>query len=94
VPPFRQRKDDVLTLLEYFVHRFARRVGKNFRKIDKRTLEIFHSYDWPGNVRELQNVVERSVIVSSGDVFCVDEAWLSTEARRATFREPVLEIHR
>ena len=91
VPPFRQRKDDVLTLLEYFVHRFARRVGKNFRKIDKRTLEIFHSYDWPGNVRELQNVVERSVIVSSGDVFCVDEAWLSTEARRATFREPVLE---
>jgi transcriptional regulator with AAA-type ATPase domain len=53
------------------------------RNRDKGTLELFRSYDWPGNIRELQNVVEKSVIVSSGDVFCVDEAWLSTETRRA-----------
>ncbi len=68
VPPLRERKDDLLMLLEYFVHRYARKAGKNFGKIDKRTLELFRSYDWPGNIRELQNVVERSVIVSSGDV--------------------------
>jgi PAS domain S-box-containing protein len=80
VPPLRERKDDILTLLEYFVQRFGRKLGKNFSKIDKRTVELFRSYDWPGNVRELQNVVERSVIVSSDDVFCVDEAWLSTDA--------------
>jgi Sigma-54 interaction domain len=64
VPPLRERKDDILTLLEYFVRRFGRKVGKTFSKIDKRTVELFRSYDWPGNVRELQNVVERSVIVS------------------------------
>jgi transcriptional regulator with GAF, ATPase, and Fis domain len=80
MPPLRERKDDILTLLEYFVQRFGRKLGKNFSRIDKRTVDLFRSYDWPGNVRELQNVVERSVIVSSDDVFCVDEAWLSTDA--------------
>jgi len=39
------------------------------------------AYDWPGNIRELQNVIERSVILSTGDVFAVDESWLLTEAR-------------
>jgi PAS domain S-box-containing protein len=82
MPPLRERKDDILTLLEYFVQRFGRKLGKNFSRIDKRTVELFKSYDWPGNVRELQNVVERSVIVSPDDVFCVDEAWLSTDAAK------------
>jgi PAS domain S-box-containing protein len=82
MPPLRERKDDILTLLEYFVQRFGRKLGKNFSRIDKRTVELFRSYDWPGNVRELQNVVERSVIVSPDGVFCVDEAWLSTDAAK------------
>jgi len=76
VPPLRERKDDILILLEYFVKRYASRTGKNFRSIDKKTLELFESYEWPGNIRELQNVIERSVIVSSGDVFSIDESWL------------------
>src|SRR6267378_2927986 len=84
VPPLRERKDDVLMLLEYFVHRYAKKVGKNFGKIDKRTVELFRSYPWPGNIRELQNVVERSVIVSSDDAFSVDAAWLSKDSRRVT----------
>jgi PAS domain S-box-containing protein len=82
VPPLRERQDDLLMLLEYFVHRFAQRMGKHFKKIDKRTVELFRSYAWPGNIRELQNVVERSVIVSSDGVFCVDAAWLSSDSRR------------
>jgi len=80
VPPLRQRKDDILMLLEYFVKRYASRAGKNIRTIDKKTLELFESYHWPGNIRELQNIIERSVIVSSGDVFSVDESWLSKES--------------
>jgi PAS domain S-box-containing protein len=80
VPPLRERKDDILVLLEYFVKRFASRTGKNIRSIDKKTLELFQSYSWPGNIRELQNVIERSVILSSGDVFSVDESWLSKES--------------
>src|SRR6267154_2179143 len=84
VPPLRERQDDVLMLLEYFVQRFAQKMGKNFKKIDKRTVELFRSYPWPGNIRELQNVVERSVIVSSGGVFSVDAAWLSKDSRRVS----------
>jgi DNA-binding NtrC family response regulator len=70
------------TLVEYFVQRYARAAGKRIRSIDKNTLELFQSYDWPGNIRELQNVVERSVILTSGDVLRVDELWLSKESSR------------
>ena len=84
VPPLRERQDDVLMLLEHFVHRFGQKMGKHFKKIDKRTVELFRSYPWPGNIRELQNVVERSVIVSSDGLFCVDAAWLSRDSRRVS----------
>lgn len=77
VPPLRERIDDILMLVEYFVRRYAARAGKQFRSIDKKTLELLQGYDWPGNIRELQNVIERSVILNAGDVFAVDESWLS-----------------
>jgi PAS domain S-box-containing protein len=79
VPSLRERKDDILILVEYFVRRYARRAGKNIRSIDKKTLDLLQSYDWPGNIRELQNVIERSVILSAGEVFSVDELWLPKE---------------
>jgi DNA-binding NtrC family response regulator len=53
------------------------------KKIDKRTVELFRS-SLPGNIRELQNVVERSVIVSSDGVFSLDAAWLSRDSRRVS----------
>ncbi len=77
MPPLRERKDDILMLVEYFVQRYANRAGRNIRSIDKKTLDLLQSYDWPGNIRELQNVIERSIILSSADVFSVDELWLS-----------------
>jgi len=86
VPALRERKDDILMLVEYFVQRYASRAGKNIQSIDKTTLDLLQSYDWPGNIRELQNVIERSVILSSGDVFSVDETWLSKETSRPASR--------
>jgi len=77
VQPLRDRKGDIPLLLEYFVQRYARKTGKPFRKIDKKTLRLCQSYDWPGNIRELQNIVERSVILCSGETFWIDEDWLS-----------------
>jgi DNA-binding NtrC family response regulator len=71
-----------LMLVDYFVQRYASRAGKNILSIDQKTLDLLQSYDWPGNIRELQNVIERSVILSSGDVFSVDELWLSKETSR------------
>lgn len=77
VPPLRERKDDLLLLVEYFVQRYSVKAGKEIRSIDKKTLDLLRSYDWPGNIRELQNVIERSVILSPGNVLSVDELWLS-----------------
>jgi len=56
-------------LVEYFVKRYAEKMGKQIRKIDRNTLKQCQLYSWPGNIRELQNIVERSVILSSGDTF-------------------------
>jgi PAS domain S-box-containing protein len=77
MPPLRERKDDILMLVEYFVQRYANRAARNIRSIDQKTLDLLQSYDWPGNIREMQNVIERSIIVNSTDVFSVDELWLS-----------------
>jgi DNA-binding NtrC family response regulator len=54
-------------------------MAKRIRQIEKRTLELCESYQWPGNIRELQNIVERSVILCSGETFSIDEAWLSSQ---------------
>ena len=76
VPPLRKRKEDIPILVEYFVKKFAEKMAKRICNIEKRTLELCEAYAWPGNIRELQNIVERSVILCSGDTFMIDEAWL------------------
>jgi len=86
VPPLRERKDDILMLVEYFAQRYATRAGKNIRLIEKKTLDLLQSYGWPGNIRELQNIIERSVILSSGEVLSVDELWLSKETSQPASR--------
>jgi formate hydrogenlyase transcriptional activator len=77
LPPLRERADDIRLLVEYLVRRYAQLAGKRIKQIEGRTLELLSAYDWPGNVRELQNVIERSVILTDGDVFSIDEAWLT-----------------
>jgi formate hydrogenlyase transcriptional activator len=81
MPSLRDRKQDIPVLVEYFIHRYARKAHKTFRCVNKKTLDHLQSYPWPGNVRELQNVIERSVIVCDTDEFIVDESWLSTGRR-------------
>jgi PAS domain S-box-containing protein len=79
VPPLRDRMEDIPMLVEYFVTRYAENARKQISKIDKNTLKLCQSYHWPGNIRELQNIVERSVILCTGDTFWIDEAWLSSQ---------------
>src|ERR1700730_18164690 len=79
VPPLRSRAEDIPMLVEYLVKRYAAKARKQIRKIDKNTLKLCQSYSWPGNIRELQNIIERSVILCTGDTFWIDEAWLSDQ---------------
>jgi formate hydrogenlyase transcriptional activator len=77
MPPLRERVADIPVLVEYFIDRFGKMAGKQFRRtIDNKSLRMFKAYDWPGNVRELQNVIERAVILSEGETFSVEETWL------------------
>ncbi|HTS31262.1 MAG TPA: sigma 54-interacting transcriptional regulator [Bryobacteraceae bacterium] len=84
MPPLRDRKEDVPTLVEYFIHRYSRKAGKKIGTIEKSTLEQLKSYSWPGNIRELQNVIERAVIVFDTEPFSVDPSWLSFETSPET----------
>ena len=71
-----------------------RRLGSagHVDKIDKNTLKLCQSYHWPGNIRELQNIVERSVILCTGDTFRMEKAWLSSpDAPRMDSAGPLTE---
>ncbi len=77
VPSLRERREDIPLLVEYFIHRYARKAGKTIRGMNAKSLELLQAYAWPGNIRELQNVIERSVIVCDTETFSIDESWLS-----------------
>jgi PAS domain S-box-containing protein len=77
LPPLRKRPEDIPLLVSYFLNHYARKTGKHFKAVDKKSMSLLEGYDWPGNIRELQNVIERSVIVSETQTFSVDESWLS-----------------
>jgi transcriptional regulator with GAF, ATPase, and Fis domain len=83
VPALRERRMDIPLLVEYFIHRYAKRAGKRIRGISKEASSLLQSYDWPGNIRELQNVIERAVIVTDKDTLSIDEQWLSGSRRPA-----------
>jgi formate hydrogenlyase transcriptional activator len=76
IPSLQERREDIPLLVEYFIDRYARKAGKNIKRVSKKTLELLQSYPWPGNIRELQNVIERSVILCETEIFSIDESWL------------------
>jgi len=68
LPPLRERREDIPALVTHFVEIHARRMGKQIEHIPPETMSALASYEWPGNIRELQNLIERSVILSTGAV--------------------------
>ena len=68
VPPLRQRKDDIPLMVESFIERYSRKMGKQITSISKETMKTLQDYPWPGNVRELESIIERAVILCPGPV--------------------------
>jgi transcriptional regulator with GAF, ATPase, and Fis domain len=68
VPPLRQRKDDIPLMVQSFLERYSRKLGKQITSIQKETLKALQDYPWPGNVRELESIIERAVILCPGPV--------------------------
>ncbi|HEY2383097.1 MAG TPA: sigma 54-interacting transcriptional regulator [Terriglobia bacterium] len=75
-PSLKERADDIPILVDYFVSRFATRMGKRIRQVERRTLDAMQRYAWPGNIRELQNVIERGVILADGEIFRLEPGTL------------------
>lgn len=79
VPPLRLRKDDIPLMVQSFIERFSRKLGKQITSISKETMKTLQDYPWPGNVRELESIVERAVILSPGPVLqLVDKLKISS----------------
>ena len=76
IPPLRERREDIPALAKFFVGRYAKELKRPHLAIQPNAIEALRQYDWPGNVRELANVIERAVVLSSGDAISVDEMTL------------------
>jgi formate hydrogenlyase transcriptional activator len=66
VPPLRKRPEDIPLLTRFFVQKYASRMNRKIERIPAAVMEALARYDWPGNIRELQNVIERSVLLTTG----------------------------
>ena len=84
MPALRERPEDIAPLVEHFVETYAERAGRRFDRIETNSLELLQGYSWPGNIRELQNVIERAVILSEGDTFRIERAFLKLETSRSS----------
>jgi DNA-binding NtrC family response regulator len=68
VPPLRDRVEDILPLVDYFLGQFNIKFNKRFKELDDQARQVLLDYQWPGNIRELKNMLERSVLLGSGEV--------------------------
>ncbi|MGB7290729.1 MAG: sigma 54-interacting transcriptional regulator [Thermodesulfobacteriota bacterium] len=78
LPPLRERKEDIPVLASYFAQKFIKKLGKEIKSVSETTMERLKGYSWPGNIRELENIVERAVILSTGDTLEINESLLSS----------------
>jgi PAS domain S-box-containing protein len=75
MPPLRQRTGDIPLLVNHFITKFNKKIGKHIETISKETLNSLQEYHWPGNVRELESVIERAVIISQGAALQVPDSF-------------------
>jgi len=82
MPPLRERKSDLRVLAQHFLEKYSREMGKEVTKISSYAIDLLNKYDFPGNIRELENLMERSVALSSTNIILPDSLALSVHKRR------------
>jgi len=91
VPPLRERREDIPELVEHFVHKFGRAMGKPPKQLTSEAEELLRSYDWPGNVRELENAIERAMVIGQGNRIRPEDLPLHVEREGGRPKERSLE---
>ena len=95
VPPLRLRKEDIPPMVQAFVERYSRKLGKHITSIQKETLQALQEYPWPGNVRELESIIERAVILCPGPVLqLADKLEISTHLLSVSYTHLTLPTNR
>lgn len=84
IPTLRQRQDDIPDLVQFFTKKYARRLNKPISSISEVTMNALSEYSWPGNIRELENLIERCVILSSGEALELDPSLLQLHSHHTT----------
>ena len=92
IPPLRERREDILVLIESFVRRHAQRAGKQVTAFEDGALAALEAYDWPGNVRELENVIERAVVLSTNGLLSRRLLSVSADAAPSVESLPSLNL--
>jgi two-component system response regulator PilR (NtrC family) len=82
VPPLRDRKSDLKALAQYFLEKYAKETGKEMTKISSYAIDLLNKYDFPGNIRELENLIERSVALSTTNIILPESLSISIHKRR------------
>ncbi len=82
LPPLRERKGDLRALAQHFLEKYSREMGKKITKISSYAIDLLNKYDFPGNIRELENIMERSVALSSTNILLPDSLALSVHKKR------------
>jgi DNA-binding NtrC family response regulator len=90
IPPLRERKEDVLPIVEHFLAIFTRKYAKPELRFSEESLHLLTGYEWPGNVRELRNVVERALVISPETV--ISPRYLPERLRSPIVTEPQINI--
>ena len=83
IPPLRERSDDILPLMKYFIQKYNEEFHKSVQKVSKVVEDFFMVYGWPGNVRELRNVIERAMIHGDGDALLMEHLPVEMLGQRA-----------
>jgi transcriptional regulator with GAF, ATPase, and Fis domain len=79
LPPLRKRKDDIPILVRHFVDKYAARMARDIHRIPDETMRVLENWNWPGNIRELENMIERMIILSKGEVLALPPAELQSQ---------------
>ena len=91
IPPLRERREDIPLLVNYFVSKLSRQMGRQIKTIPPRTIEVLTNYPWKGNVRELANFLERAVVLSQGEELKLPTGELTVSCSPETTTLPKFE---
>jgi two-component system response regulator AtoC len=92
LPPLRDRREDIPLLVQHFIEKYDRRLGKRVERVDEGAMEILVDYGWPGNIRELENVMERSVLFADGALVTVAQLPETLRERAPGVARPVAPL--